>query len=151
MTNSIYTQLRKEYPRTWRIFYRMNKRVKDYDPTRNYLEVNICPQWDKDLGIERAFQQFLDDMGPCEDPLLSIDRINTLGDYEPSNCRWADSSTQANNTIFHTTDPRGQMVKVAKQNGISRVTYYARIQRGWNINDAATLAPSQKKYKDRLC
>ena len=29
---------------------------------------------------------------------MSIDRINVNGDYEPSNCRWATSLTQMNNT-----------------------------------------------------
>jgi len=52
--------------------------------------IKICDEWKNDFKI------FLQDMGPRPDG-LSIDRINVDGNYEASNCRWADWKTQANN------------------------------------------------------
>jgi hypothetical protein len=51
--------------------------------------INICKEW-------LDFENFYADMGDRPKG-LSLDRINNMGNYEPSNCRWADSITQANN------------------------------------------------------
>lgn len=50
----------------------------------------MCDEWRK------SFVQFLQDMGNCPAG-HTLDRINSDGNYEAGNCRWATYSTQTNN------------------------------------------------------
>lgn len=52
--------------------------------------IKVCARW------LHSFENFLADMGRSPSN-HSIDRINNNGNYEPGNCRWADSITQQNN------------------------------------------------------
>lgn len=54
--------------------------------------VSICKEWE-DFS---TFKKWSEDNGYKDG--LSIDRIDSKIGYEPNNCRWADSYTQANNT-----------------------------------------------------
>lgn len=54
--------------------------------------IKVCDRW---VGL-RGFDYFLEDMGTRPEG-YTLDRINPNGDYEPSNCRWADSLTQSRN------------------------------------------------------
>ena len=52
--------------------------------------IKVCDQW-------MTFEGFLKDMHSSYKDGLQLDRINNDGNYEPSNCRWADSKTQCRN------------------------------------------------------
>jgi hypothetical protein len=49
--------------------------------------IAVCSRW------RESFDAFLEDMG-LRPPGLSINRINTNGNYEPGNCEWATRDHQ---------------------------------------------------------
>lgn len=50
----------------------------------------VCDRW-------RQFPNFLTDMGVHPGEGFSLDRIDFNGNYEPANCRWANSLVQSRN------------------------------------------------------
>lgn len=53
--------------------------------------ITICARW------ANSFEAFLADMGRKPSRKHSIDRIDTNGNYEPGNCRWATPQEQVLN------------------------------------------------------
>lgn len=78
---------------TYLTWSRMKARCKD--KTRkdyaNYggRDIKVCDRWQK-------FENFFADMG-IKPKNMSLDRINSNGNYEPSNCRWTNIKTQNSN------------------------------------------------------
>lgn len=78
--------------RTWyQMIYRCeNPKHRSY-PYYGGMGVKVCERWKND------FMNFVVDMGPKPKGKFTVDRIDPNGNYEPSNCRWADLSTQSSN------------------------------------------------------
>jgi hypothetical protein len=96
--------------------------------------ITVCERW-------QSFENFFADMGKRPDG-TSIDRIDTLGNYEPGNCRWATTVTQNRNRgdfnlLIEFKGERRLLLEWAQITGIKYQTIWRRIYRAnWSIERA---------------
>lgn len=84
------------YP-TWssmkqRCFNKNNISYKNYGGRG----ITVCPDWLGPEGFDR-FEKWAYENGYAPETGVSLDRIDANGNYEPSNCRWANLFVQAVN------------------------------------------------------
>lgn len=113
-----------------------NKNVKAYADYGG-RGIRVCDDWSNSYV---AFMEWALSNGYKE--TLSIDRIDNNGNYEPSNCRWVDMTTQANNrrsNVIYTYN--GETHNIAEWADITGITYktlHYRLSHGWDIGRALT-------------
>jgi hypothetical protein len=96
--------------------------------------ITVCERWDD-------FAAFRTDMGDSP-PGMTLDRIDTNGNYEPGNCRWATPTTQTRNRrstrmLTHRGETR-PFAEWAEMHGIRQDTLDMRLRRGWDVERALT-------------
>lgn len=98
--------------------------------------IKICDEW----SSYETFMQWALSNGYSDD--LSIDRIDSNGDYEPNNCRWVSIKEQANNKSNNTVlEFNGRQMTIAQWSevtGIEKTVISRRIHLGWDIQRALT-------------
>lgn len=132
------------YSPTYNAWSRMKGRChnpnSDDFPDYGGRGITVCERW------RDNYKAFLADMGQCP-PEMSIDRINNDGNYEPSNCRWATATEQANNKrnvpLYEFNGQRLSVAEWSRHTGISTSVLSARLSRGWTIKRALT-TPAKK-------
>lgn len=126
-------------PRTYNCWRNMKARCQNPNnhkyPIYGGRGITVCPQW-------QTFAAFYADMGDCPEG-HSIDRIDNDGNYEPSNCRWANSIDQMNNqstnTLLTHNGKTQTLSQWAREVGIHHTTILQRINRGgWSVDRALT-------------
>jgi hypothetical protein len=89
--------------------------------------IRVCDRWlDKDTGVTN----FIEDMGQPEAG-LSLDRIDSNGNYSPENCKWSSSADQAYNRRRFKSNKTGRTgVTETSYSNPENPTYQAVISHG---------------------
>jgi hypothetical protein len=109
--------------------------------------ITICEKW-------LEFINFLADMGPKPTSKHTLDRIDSDGNYEPANCRWATPKQQARNWkhrnhLYRYKDENLTLSEWAERLGMARESLRDRISSGWPIEKAISTPPVRKRERNK--
>jgi hypothetical protein len=100
--------------------------------------ITVSEKW------RESFSAFLSDMG-ARPQNMTLDRIDSDGDYTPDNCRWATRKDQCNNRrtnrLITYNGETLTLTQWSDRTGIRVGTIWARINKNWPAHKALTLKP----------
>lgn len=126
--------------RLYSIYTGMLKRCRQ--PSTNGYEryggrgISVCDEWKGEHGFER-FREWAMSHGYTDN--LTLDRIDTNGNYEPDNCKWSTIEEQCNNRRnniwLEYNGERHTMAQWARILNVPVATIKARKDKGWCAKD----------------
>lgn len=143
---STYTLLRREYLKTWRIWYVMNQRCdpewrsKHLRNDRSYYA--ICDEWSREVSGEQGFLNFFDCVGDLE-LVEDLHRKDTNLPYAPNNIIKGDIYTRVRRSKTFNSET-AHWYRHATSLGLPKWVYYLRLKQGMPPKQAAT-EPYQRK------
>jgi hypothetical protein len=97
--------------------------------------IRVCDEW---YNSFETFMKWSLENGYQDN--LTLDRIDNNGNYEPSNCRWANAITQQNNVSTNKyLQYKGKtqtMAEWAREYNMKYTLLQIRLRRGWPIEKA---------------
>lgn len=98
--------------------------------------IKVCDEW-------RTFEPFYEwALSSGYNELLTLDRVNNNGNYEPSNCRWTTPREQSNNTRRNRHITYKGETKTASQwsraFNLESSTFLYRLKAGWTMEEIET-------------
>jgi hypothetical protein len=136
--------------RTYNSWTAMKSRCKDISkPYYHGRNITYCERWND-------FKNFLADMGERPDG-MTLDRIDSNGNYEPSNCKWSTNKEQStnrrNNVFLEFGGKRQTVMDWSRETGFSFAVIHQRIKLGWTVERALTqpidTSKRSKSYKPK--
>lgn len=127
--------------RLYRIYHNMVSRCyrKSINGYENYggRGIRVCEEW---LGKD-GFVNFMEwALHNGYDDTLTIDRMDSNGNYEPDNCKWATNKEQANNTratlFLEYNGVIHSLTEWAEITGLIKGTIYSRMRKGLSVGQA---------------
>lgn len=122
--------------RLYRTWSGMHNRC--YDPTHDRYKwyggkgISICDEWQDFM----TFRTWALANGYNDD--LTIDRIDSDGNYRPDNCQWVDMKVQANNRnnnrVLQYKSKKYTATQLAEAHGMSPHTVFNRLKLGWTVD-----------------
>lgn len=129
---------RETNTRLHKIWESMHERC-EYEKHPHYSDyggrgISVCDEWSEYV----PFAKWAKTNGYADN--LTLDRVDTYGNYSPDNCRWSTMKAQQNNKRNnHRLTHNGQthtITEWADILGISKTTIKERLLSGWSIEDA---------------